>query len=350
MSVAAQRALRSAILDRTFEPVYYLHGDDDYRKEEAVAQLVAAVVGPSTRDFNLETYRGSEVDSARLSNALTALPMLAERRMVVLKDIGALKKNVRVVLDRYLAAPARETVLVLTSPAGAKPDAAAAEHATTVPFPPLGADDVTAWLIKHARKLGAELSPESAALLTDAIGSDLAHGVGELDKLMSFAAGRPIVVADVEAVVGVRRGESVADLLDAVAARNGARAAALVEPVLAQPKTTAVSVVISLTVQTLAMAWGKSSRDAGLSAGRLEAEFFKLLKAGGGFPGRPWGEAVKCWARNLPKWSEGELHAALDLLLAADFALKESRVSSEDAVLASLVLSLCTRAAATVAA
>ena len=82
MSVAAQRQLRSAIDDRRFDPVYYFSGDDDYRKDEAVAQLVVAAVDPATADFNLDTFRAAEVDAERLDVSLSSLPMLAQRRVV----------------------------------------------------------------------------------------------------------------------------------------------------------------------------------------------------------------------------------------------------------------------------
>jgi DNA polymerase-3 subunit delta len=162
--------------------------------------------------------------------------------------------------------------------------------------------------------------------------------------LASYTGGRPISAADVEAIVGLRRGETVADLLDAVAARDGARAVGLVVPVLAHPKTSAVPVVNNLAVQALAMSWARAARDAGLTVSRVESELFRLLKSGGAFPGRPWSDAVKCWSRNLARWSSDDLSNSLDHLLAADLALKDSRVSSEEGVVTSLVLALCAEA------
>jgi hypothetical protein len=43
----------------------------------------------------------------------------------------------------------------------------------------------------------------------------------------------------------------------------------------------------------------------------------------------------------VDRWSAGELDAALNALLQADAMLKESRLSSEEQLLANLVLSLC---------
>jgi len=50
---------------------------------------------------------------------------------------------------------------------------------------------------------------------------------------------------------------------------------------------------------------------------------------------------VKVWASTADRWTAPELDRALDLLLEADTALKESRVSTDEQLLASLVLALC---------
>ena len=73
----------------------------------------------------------------------------------------------------------------------------------------------------------------------------------------------------------------------------------------------------------------------------IERELFNLLKESGGFTGRPWGEAVSAWSRAATSWKMSELEAAMDALLAADYALKESRLSSDEQIISSLVLTLC---------
>jgi DNA polymerase-3 subunit delta len=123
--------------------------------------------------------------------------------------------------------------------------------------------------------------------------------------------------------------------------RDAPGALALVDHVMSQPKTTAVSVVMALTTQTLALAWGQAMRATGTSPGALAKGFFDLLKEGGSYPGRPWGEAASAWTKAVDRWDAESLDRALELLLEADVALKESKISSEEQILASLVLALC---------
>jgi DNA polymerase-3 subunit delta len=335
MPAVLERAYRKSLQRREFERVYYFHGEDDFLKEQSVRELIAAAVDPSTRDFNLDVRAAAELDAETLGSLLGTPPMMAERRVVVVRDVAALRKDVRAVLDRYLADPAPDMMLVLVAPAGekVKVDKALESRAASVSFAPLTGDRVPRWIIHHVESvLGAHITPEAAELLQQATGNELAALAAELDKLASYAGGGTIDEAAVAEVAGVRRGETLGDFLDRVAARDAAGALALLPHILAQPKTSAVSVVMALTTQMLAIGWGLT---------RSRADYFELLKSGRAFPMRPWGEAARAWSAAERHWDDDTIDAALDALLAADIALKETRLSSDTQLLTNLVLAMC---------
>ena len=70
--------------------VFYLHGEDHFRKEEVIRALVEAHVDPATRDFNLDQLRGTETDPQTLASVLATPPMMAEWRVVVLREVEGL--------------------------------------------------------------------------------------------------------------------------------------------------------------------------------------------------------------------------------------------------------------------
>jgi DNA polymerase-3 subunit delta len=344
MASAGEKALHAARKKGVFDPVYYLFGEDDFLKEQAARDLVDAAVDPSTRDFNLEIRHAGELDAEGLDALLSTPPMLAERRVVVLREVDKLKKGPRTLLDRYLARPAHDTVLVLVAPSSAKVDKTLSSHATAVEYAPLTGDRLPRWVSYQAEHaLGRKITPEAVALLVEAVGSDLAQLALELEKLASYSTAMidEHAVAD---VVGVRRGESLGDLLDAVAAQDVGTALGLIPIVLQLPKTTAVSIVMALTVQTLALGYAEATLAAGASPRGLFNELMALLKDTGAFPHRPWGEAVNTWTKHATRWTAADVDAALQALLAADAALKETRLSSPEQLLTTLVLALCGRA------
>src|SRR5215475_11177591 len=107
--------LRAAIQDKRFAPAYFLIGEDDFLKEEALRHLLDAAVDQSTRDFNLDQRKGAEVDAEALGSLLAMPPMMAERRVVVIRDVPALRKDARATLEQYLRSPSHDVLLVLTA-------------------------------------------------------------------------------------------------------------------------------------------------------------------------------------------------------------------------------------------
>lgn len=340
MATAAPRALRQAIDRRTFDPIYHLRGDNDFLKEEVLAQLIAAAVDPATRDFNLEVRRGPELDAEQLGSLLGTPPMMADRRLIAIRDLPGLRKDARAALEQYLARPHSDVVLVLVSPAGAKADKTVDAAATCVEFRQLTDNEVAKWIEHHVQLLGATITPDAATLLFEAVGNDLPQIALEIDKLASYSTRATIDESAVQNVVGVRRGETLGDLLDRVAERDAAKAIELLPIVLSQPKNNGVFVVMALTAQTLAIGWARALRDGGTRT--LEGPLYDFLKASPSSPtGRPWGEAVRTWARTAERWSASDIELALETLLTADRALKESRVSTEEEVIESTILALC---------
>lgn len=340
--VLTPRSFRKALEQRAFAPVYLFHGSDDFRKEQAVRDLVDASVDAATRDFNLETRRSSELDAETLGSLLGTPPMMAERRVVVLRDANLLKKDARRALDSYLERPAADAIAVLVIASGTKPDRSLLDASASLSLEPLTGEHITKWIAHYAAtELGGSITPDAADLLHSAVGTDLAQLAAELDKLLSYTGGGEITEQAVGDIVGIRRGETLGDLLDAIAMRDAPLALSLVKHVMNQPKVSGVGIVMALTVQTLAIAWAQAARAEGLSASRLDGELFTLLKESGAFPHRPWGEAVRCWSRAVPRWRAAELDRALASLLAADIALKETSVSSDEQIVTSLILALC---------
>jgi len=341
MASVGEKALHAALKKHEFDPVYYFYGDDDFLKDMRVRELVEVAVDPATRDFNLELRCGTEVDAEALDSLLSTPPMLAERRVVVMREVDKLKKDARKLLDDYLKRPAADSVLLLVSLSGIKVDKGLSERSTAVEFAPLTGDRVLKWVAYQAETvLGRIITPAAVFLLVEAVGDDLSQLAMELEKLASFSSDT-IDEAAVSSVVGVRRGESLGDLLDAVAARDATTALTLIPGVLQQPKMSAVLIGMHLATQTLALSYGEAARARGIPARSLYNEFMTLLRETGAFPGRPWGDAVNAWTKYSERWSAGELDVALAALLAADEAFKETKISSDEQLLTSLVLALC---------
>jgi DNA polymerase-3 subunit delta len=186
---------------------FYLHGDDPFRKEAALRQLIDAHVDPATRDFNLDLLRGTEVGTETLASVLATPPMMAEWRVVAVREVEGLasSKHARDVLLGFVSDPPPGLALLMscTVPKGSKAKfyTELKRRARSVEFKEITPDDVPGWLIERARDIhGIEIEVDAARALGAAIGSNLGVLARELEKLTDFVGDRRcITVRDVDA-------------------------------------------------------------------------------------------------------------------------------------------------------
>ncbi|HEU4569587.1 MAG TPA: DNA polymerase III subunit delta [Gemmatimonadales bacterium] len=350
-------ALRKQIKAAKLAPVYYFHGPEETLKEEALAALLDVAVEPSARDFNLDVRTAPALDPEAVHALVNTLPMMAERRAVVLRDVDGWTKRspARKALLDYLERPAAETLLVLHQGAP-KPDdkdevdTDLAAKATTVNFPELDTDEALAWVTRRAKALKVPLTPEGAAHLVDAVGSQLALLKLELEKLAALGSATPLGPEQVGEYVGVRHGETVYDLRDAIFRRDVAKATAALPRVLTQSGVSGVSLVSLLGTSFLMLGVVRAAYDRKLRGGALGSAVMDGLRKHR--PGRigVWGAFVDVSTATVAEWPQGRIRRALAALLEADQALKGGRQAGDEAVLLDLILQVGARMPAEVVA
>lgn len=307
--------------------VFFLHGPETYLKEEATQSIVDAYLDPSTRDFNFDQLRGGDVDPETLASVAQTPPMMAEWRVLVVRDAQELTRSpkLRDVVESLLDAtpPGLVVVLVADIPSGssAKFYQRLKKDAKAIEFAELSENDVPGWLMERAEEQGLALSVEAARALGAAIGPQLATLVQELDKLRDFVGERGKIEMDdvVHAVGRIARVNRWA-WFDTVADRDLATARAELPDLLAAGEN-GVGLVIGLGNQFLRLMLAAVGGQAA-----LEAELP---------PRQRWlARRVLGQVRN---WKATEIYQALQDLLRADWLLK-SGGSDDLAVLEELLL------------
>lgn len=346
MGVLTFDSLLRSVKKAAPHPAYYLYGDEDVLKDEAVRALGEAALDPADREFNLDQRAAGDLDVETLHALLNTPPMLAVRRLVVLRGVEALRRRpkVREELLRYLRDPSPSTVAVLVQGAGEEPAQDLAGLATPVELARLGPERVVRWVTYRAGALGLDLASDAASHLARVVGDDLGTLSREIEKLAAMGAPGPVDRETVAALVGVRHGETVEDLIGAVMGREAGRAAALVPRVLEQPGVSGVRVVSLLGTELLGTGLARAELDDGVPRSRLAAALFHHLERTRPRLGRPWKQAVGEWIRWAAAWTAPELDAALRRALDTDRALKRGTVTNERGLVLELVLTLGVKA------
>jgi len=343
-------ALQRSLARGEVQPVYYFYGDEELLKDEAVRRITELAVEEPTREFNLDRRRAPELSADQFHSLVETPPMLAARRCVVVSEVECLQQkrtrqqSLRTAITGYVGRPLPETVLVLVQSAGTKPDPGLERAEGAVEFELLEPARVLKWIHHHAKQGGIVIEDDAARHLQEAVGDDLAQLAAEVAKLATAAGGRPVTVADVTDLVGVRHGETVGDFVDAVTGRRIPEAAAMVPRLLASPGTSGVRLISAVATAFVGLALARSHLDAGDSGAAARDRVFRAIQAARPFGLRSWSDEASGWVRDAARWSGRELDDGLATLLKADTRLKSTTVSDEAGVVTEAVLSLGVRA------
>ena len=236
------------------QPVWVLHGEEEFLRGELLrAAPELFVPDESTRSFNCDILYGAETTMDQVINMARSYPMMAERRLIVVRDAEKIlrakaagaskgkKKAAEDPLPAYLAQPNPDAVLIFDlEKFGARnqsPFKELSEKATVVEFPVMKESDVIEWDRARAKTIGYTLAVDAARLLVGYLGTALRLHANEIEKLATFAGERKdISVKDVETVVGASRENNVFELTKAIGAGNKPLATEILLRILSQGK------------------------------------------------------------------------------------------------------------------
>ena len=92
-----------------------MYGQEEFLVQEAVDLIIAKAVEPGGGDFNFNTVYCRDTSAAEIVNLCQTLPFMSAKRLVIAKDIDALKAGDLEELLPYLNDPSPSTCLVLIS-------------------------------------------------------------------------------------------------------------------------------------------------------------------------------------------------------------------------------------------
>jgi DNA polymerase-3 subunit delta len=205
-------------------PLYLVHGRERFLVDRAIDLIRERVLDPRTKDFNLDVFHGKEADAARIVQAARTLPMMAKRRLVLVRDADELRAAEATALVPYVSAPCQETCLVLQAE---KPDmrlklfTAWKKHGQSLKLDPLYERQLPGFVRDEAKLRGVRLEAGAAELLANEVGADLGQLADAVERLAVFVSDRPaaervITARDVDEQVATTRQRSVFELCNAV--------------------------------------------------------------------------------------------------------------------------------------
>lgn len=227
----------------TYAPVYILMGEEAYFIDKIADYITDNALPVEARDFNQDVVFGSDVAPNRIIEMARQFPVMAERRVVVVKEAQNIKSWDR--LEQYMEKPVQSTVLVLCHKNGnidgrkkILPKAAA----VGVVFESKKKRDyelpsfIATYLKTHGN---ATIDNKSAQVIADHIGADLSRLTSELDKLLLSLsdADRRVTPEIVEQQIGISKDFNSFEFRSAIVNRDVLRANRILDYFIKNPKS-----------------------------------------------------------------------------------------------------------------
>ncbi len=243
------KLLLKEIRNKKFEKIYFLHGEEPYFIDVLTKAIQDNALEESERDFNQSILYGKDAEVLSLISELKSYPMMAERRLVILKEAQYFKAIEQ--LESYLENPANSTIFVIcykykTFDARKKILKNALKNGVVFKSEKVKEYQLAEWIQQYIKTTGYELTSKACMLLIESLGNDLGRIVKELEKLaVLIEKGTIINENHIEENIGISKDYNVFELTNAVANKDNLKALKIVDYFDHNPKAADLVFVIS---------------------------------------------------------------------------------------------------------
>ncbi|MEK2690731.1 DNA polymerase III subunit delta [Bdellovibrio sp. GT3] len=313
-------------------PMYFLFGEEPYLLNQSVERFKYAVLTEGAIDFNYSLFYASDADIVQVRDAVETLPMMAPRRLVILKEAQELSDKEWAQLEPLIEEPVDSTCFVILASRvdkRKKQIRQLLDKADCVEFKKPYENQVPSWINYIAESLGLKISNDAIHLLHKLVGHHLTEIEAELKKLGEFVEGaRRIEVSDVAQVVSRSKEESVFDFTKAVGLNDRVKALEYLVHLLDQGQNEIG--IISLVARHIRILLAvKKGMEEGLHGAKL-AHYAQVP---------PY--FLENYVEQARLWTAKKLEQTMVVLSETDKALKSSPLSSH-IWLENMVLKTCT--------
>lgn len=300
-------------------PIYLIYGEEDFFINEALMMIERAALGEMSRDFNFDSFYGKETPVSNIVDVAETLPMMAERRLVIVRDADKWTESDWSQFDNYFERPSESTVLVLVMKSidkRKKNHKRLLEVAESFEMKKPYDNQIPSWIQYIVKKWNSSIDSDAVALLHQFVGANLTDVNNEVQKLVQYLGNEKTITSqDVMSVVSNIRVQSVFDLSRAIGDCDKARALLCLSQLLSHGQNeVGILALVSRHVRILRSV--KMAKKEGVKGAQLASKV-------GVSP-----YFLTEYEQQARHWSEKKIEKTFRALLDVDRALKSSPISS----------------------
>lgn len=206
--------------------LYLLWGKEDYLREQYLSQLKSFCIPEGENGFNYKRFDGPELSANAFREAVDALPFLADRTFVELRDIDLNKlKEAQEILPVISELPDYCTVCFVQN-VEYEPDGrlklvrAIRDKGCELKFTQQGQGALIDWIARRFAAHGKRIDFEASQRLIFISGDLMNRLIPEIEKIAAYVKDEKVTVRDVEAVAHHIPEAQVFELTDLLAQKQ----------------------------------------------------------------------------------------------------------------------------------
>ena len=291
-------------------------GDNGHAREQAATEFIAGFTGVHGA-MAVDKFAGEELELATLSDAISTVPFLSPRRLVIVRDLSA-NKTLAEQLELIVESVADTTDLVIIEghvDGRSKYLSNLKKLAEVREFAHLEGEDLLTWITEQTNHLGGTITRQVAQKLVDRVGTNQQLIANELAKLVLY---QPEITPETIAELTVYTPQSsIFAMLDAAFAGNASEALSLYAEQRTQGmEPQAILGMITWQLHSLTLVKAAGTMSANEIAARAKMSPFVVRKN----------------QTNARRLSDHKLIALLEQAIVTDTLIKTTRVNVDDAV------------------
>ena len=214
------KSFQQHIKAKVFMPVYLLHGEEPYYIDVLSKLFQENVLEDHERDFNETIVYGKDADVLAVISEAKGYPMMAERRLVIIREAQELKDIDK--LETYLEQPNPTTVLILAHKykkidARKKVSKLISKVGEVFTSEKIKDYKVADWIEEYIQSTGYKITKKASLLIAESVGNDLSRITNEIDKLfLLLEKGTTINEIHIEENIGISKDYNMFELNNAI--------------------------------------------------------------------------------------------------------------------------------------
>jgi len=226
--------------NKIYKPIYFLFGEESYFIDKITDYIADNILDEGEKAFNQTVLYGKDSQIEDIINNAKRFPMMANYQVLIVKEAQNLKHIEK--LAFYAEKPLNSTILVFNFKykkldKRTKLYKILDKNAVLFESKKLYENQIPAWISNYLKEKHYSVTPVSAQLLTDFLGTDLSKITNESDKLMiSLPEGTVITPDHIEKNIGISKDFNNFELQNALISRNVLKANRIILHFARNPK------------------------------------------------------------------------------------------------------------------